>query len=341
MNPPHEPHRVWDTGFEGVAVIRVATIGTSMITRRFAAAVREVAGIELGCVYSRDAQRAAEFAAELGVPETESDLDRLLTSSDIDAIYIASPNALHHRQALATIEAGKHVLVEKPATTSAAQTAELVAAARASGVVFLEAIRSLYDPGYDLLRELLPRLGQVRRVSLRFHQRSPRYDRVLAGEAVNVFDPAMGGGALYDLGVYCAQALVHLFGEPDRVLSALVPVAGGADGAGAALAVYPGFVADLSFSKITVTGLPSAIEGEHGTLLIDHVDDPRRLTLLWLDRSEETFTVAKRGTDKLANMVDCVERFVAAVASSADVTKEQERSIAAARLIDAIRAVVA
>lgn len=319
-------------------MIRVATIGTSMITRRFAAAVGEVDGIELACVYSRDGERAAAFARELGVPASESSLERLFEAPGIDAVYVASPNVVHHRQALAAIAAGKHVLVEKPATTSAAQTAELVAAARTAGVVFLEAIRSLYDPGYELVRELLPRLGQLRRVSLRFHQRSPRYDRVLAGEAVNVFDPAMGGGALYDLGVYCAQTLVHLFGEPDRVLSALVPVASQADGAGAALAVYPGFVADLSFSKITVSPLPSAIEGERGTLLIDHVDDPRRLTLLSLDRSEEVFVVTKRGTDQLANMVDCVDGFVAAL-GGADVTEEQNRSLAAARLIDAIRAV--
>ena len=321
-------------------MIRVATIGTSMITRRFAAAVRQVDGIELACVYSRDPGRAAEVARELGAPATESDLERLLASPGIDAVYVASPNVVHHRQALAAIAAGKHVLVEKPATTSAAQTAELVAAARTAGVVFLEAIRSLYDPGYSLIRELLPRLGQVRRVTLRFHQRSPRYDRVLAGEPVNVFDPAMGGGALYDLGVYCTQSLVHLFGEPERILAALVPVASGADGAGAALAVYPGFVADLSFSKITTSALPSAIEGELGTLLIDHVDDPRRLTLLSLDRSEEEFTVTKRGDDQLANMADCVERFVAACTGRAEVAQEQERSIAAARVLDSIRSVV-
>lgn len=316
-------------------MIRVATIGTSMITRRFAAAVGEVDGIELACVYSRDGERAAAFARELGVPASEASLERLFEAPGIDAVYVASPNTVHHRQALAAIRAGKHVLVEKPATTSAAHTAELVGAAREAQVVFLEAIRSLYDPGYVVIGELLPRLGRLRRASLRFHQRSPRYDRVLRGEQVNVFDPAMGGGALYDLGVYCVQSLVHLFGSPDRVLSALVPVASGADGAGAALALYPGLVADLSFSKITASPLPSAIEGELGTLLIDHLDDPRRLTLLPLGAAEEEFSIAKRGTDQLANMVDCAERFAAAV-NGADIRAEQDRSIAAARLLDEI-----
>lgn len=318
-------------------MIRVATIGSSMITRRFAAAVREVEGIEIVCAYSRDPERAAEFAAELGAATSESDLDRLLASAGIDAVYVASPNSVHHAQALAAIAAGKHVLIEKPATTSAAQTAELVAAARAAGVVLLEEIRNVYDPGFALIRELLPRLGQIRRVSLRLHQRSARYDLVLAGETVNIFDPAMGGGAMYDLGVYCAQALVELFGEPEKVLAGLVQVAGGADGAGAALAIYPGFVADLSFSKITLPGLDNAIEGELGTLVFDDVCDPRRLTLRLLGGGEEEFTATSRGTDPLANMVYPTERFVQAVTDGADITAEQDRSIAAARVLDAIR----
>ena len=101
---------------------------------------------------------------------------------------------------------------------------------------------------------------------------------MLAGERVNIFDPAMAGGALNDLGVYCAHALVNLFGEPERVVAALVPIASGADGAGAALAVYDGFVADLSWSKITDSALPSEIQGELGTLEIDAIDSARRLT---------------------------------------------------------------
>ena len=318
-------------------MIRVATIGSSMITGRFVAAVSQVDGIEVSCVYSRDPERGAKFAADLGVPASESDLDRLLASPEIDAVYIASPNLVHYGQALAAIAAAKHVLIEKPATVSAAQTEELVAAARAAGVVLLEEVRNIYDPGFAVIRELLPRLGQIRRVSLRLHQRSARYDLVLAGEPVNIFDPALGGGAMYDLGVYCAQALVELFGEPERVLAALVPVATGADGAGAALAIYPGFVADLSFSKITLPGLGNAIEGELGTLVIDDLCDPRRLTLHSVGGGEQEFTTAKRGIDPLGNMVDATERFVQAVADGADITADQDRSIGSARVLDAIR----
>ena len=317
--------------------VRIATIGTSMITRRFAAAAADADGIELTHVYSRDPARAAAVATELGVPGWSSDLAALLACDAVDAVYVASPNSLHYPQARDALLAGKHVLVEKPATTSETQTAGLVELARDSGLVFLEAIRSLYDPGYALIRQTIATLGPIRRVSLCFHQRSARYDQVLAGGRVNVFDPALGGGALNDLGIYCVHALTDLFGEPTRVSAELVAIPGGTDGAGAVLAAYPGFVADLSFSKITAPGLPSVIEGEAASLVIDRLDDPRRLTLRPLDGAPQELLVTKRGEDQLANLLDCVERFAAAVTSRVEIAADQERSIATARLMDRVR----
>lgn len=104
-------------------MFRFATIGTSWITTQFAADAARVDGVEVACAYSRDAARAAAFAERIGAPESTSDLAGLLASDDVDAVYVASPNALHLEQALAVIRAGKHVLVEKPATTTAADFA--------------------------------------------------------------------------------------------------------------------------------------------------------------------------------------------------------------------------
>ncbi|MDQ7994147.1 MAG: Gfo/Idh/MocA family oxidoreductase, partial [Propionicimonas sp.] len=90
-------------------MIRTAAIGTSMISHRFAAAVQQVPGIELTCVYSRDAERAAAVATELGAAWSSPDLSEVLASDAIDAVYVASPNTVHHEQVLAAIRAGKHV----------------------------------------------------------------------------------------------------------------------------------------------------------------------------------------------------------------------------------------
>ncbi|MEO5831870.1 MAG: Gfo/Idh/MocA family oxidoreductase, partial [Nakamurella sp.] len=205
-------------------MIRVATIGTSTITHRFADAVRAVDGIAVTHACSRDPQRAAETADALGVTAA-TDLAALLAAdsgADIDAVYVASPNTVHHNQVRQVVRAGKHVLVEKPAVPTVAEWDELVARAADAGVVLIEAMRTAYDPGLAAVHEMLPRLGPIRRVSLRYGKRSSRYDQVLAGEQVNIFDPAMAGGALMDLGVYCVHAMVRLFGTPERVAGASI-----------------------------------------------------------------------------------------------------------------------
>ncbi len=313
--------------------IRIATIGTSSITDRFADGVRDVEGLRISHVFSRDAATAATAAERLDAVGV-SDLDALLADPDVDGVYVASPNSVHHGQVLAAVTAGKHVLVEKPAVPTVAEWDELVAAARAAGVVLIEAMRTAYDPGLEAVRAAMPAVGTVRRVSLRYGKRSSRYDQVLAGERVNIFDPAMAGGALNDLGVYCAHALVSLFGEPERIAGALVPISAGSDGAGAALAVYPGFVADLSWSKITDSALPSEIQGEAATMEIDAIDSARTLTLRFTDGRVETRTVDAPSS----TLTDEARRFAELIATGADHRPDQERTRQTLRLVEAIRA---
>ncbi len=314
-------------------MIRVATIGTSTITERLAAGVASVDGITISHAYSRDPAKAAATAAAFGA-EPASDLAALLASDAIDAVYVGSPNSVHFAQVSAAVAAGKHVLVEKPAVPTVAEWDQLVEAAQTSGVVLIEAMRTAYDPGLSAVRDAIPLLGTVRRVSLRYGKRSSRYDQVLAGERVNIFDPAMAGGALNDLGVYSAHALISLFGEPRRVAAALIPVASGADGAGTALAVYDGFVADLSWSKITDSALPSEIQGELGTLEIDAVDSARRLTLRFTDGRVESRTVDAPAE----TLTDEVRRFAELIDGDGDAAVDQERTRQTLRLLEAIRA---
>lgn len=318
-------------------MLRFATIGTSWITTQFADAVHRVPGVELTVAYSRDTARAEAFASEIGAAAWTADLSGLLASDDVDAVYVASPNSTHYEQALAAVRAGKHVLVEKPATRTAAEFATLASAARASGVILLEAMRTAYDPGTARVRELLAELGTVRLASLRYSQRSSRYDLVLAGERVNIFDPAMGGGALSDLGVYCVGALVDLFGEPQRVLAAAVTVAGGADGAGTAIAAYPEMLAEISWSKITASDVPSEVQGERATLVIDHLPAPRELTLRRLDGTEEQFTIDAPRFD----LAPEVRHFADLCAGGGDATPDQERTLATLRVLEAIRTAAA
>lgn len=315
-------------------MIRLATIGTSTITRSLVDAVGLADGIAIAAVYSRDGDRGRAFADTIGVPTTFSDLGELLASPDIDAVYVASPNTVHQEQALAAIRAGKHVLVEKPAVTNAEAWVGLCREARDAGVVLLEGMRTEYDPGLDVIRELLPSLGTIRRVQLSYQKRSARYDQVLAGQQVNIFDPALAGGALMDLGVYPIHVLVSLLGEPESVQAASVTVASGADGSGSALCGYPGFVAEVLYSKITTSNLPSEIQGELATLLIDQIASPTTITLERLDGTSTTQELPPIRH----NLVDEVDRFVALVNGSGDAARDQNLTAATLRLMDAIRA---
>lgn len=315
-------------------MLRFATLGTSWITTQFAEAVARVPGVEVAVACSRDAERAARFARVIGARSSSGDLPALLASGAVDAVYVGTPNSLHLAQATDAVRAGLHVLVEKPATLRAADFATLVAEADAAGVVVLEGMRSAYDPGTAAVRALLPRLGTLRLASLRYCQRSSRYDLVLAGERVNIFDPALGGGALNDLGVYCVSALVDLLGEPASVLAASVPIGGGGDGAGTALASYPGLVAALTWSKITASDVPSELQGEQGTLVIDHLPAPRRLELRLLDGTTEVVDVdAPPFTLEYE-----VEHFARLCRGEDSPAADHARTLAALRTMDAIRA---
>mgnify|MGYP002135705612 CR=1 FL=1 len=212
------------------------------------------------------------------------------------------------------VEAGKHVLVEKPAVLTPADFATLTAAAARNGVIVLEAMRNAYDPALAAVADLSAQLGPVRRASFAYCQRSARYDKVLAGERVNIFDPALGGGALYDLGVYCVSAMVSMFGEPERVSGWAVPIPGGADGCGAALAYNGEYIVDLSYSKITASARGGEIQCERGTLTFDSVAEPRSARVTMLDG-----TVTEHAFDgPRNNMVHEIVRFAELISGAAD-----------------------
>lgn len=315
-------------------MIRIGIVGTSSISEQFAHAVGVVDGVEVSRVASRDAARAREFADRVGAPGTAEGLDALLAAPDVDAVYLASPNAVHAEQGRAAADAGIPALVEKPAVLTADEWDAAVAHARERGVVLLEAMRSAYDPGLAEVERLVPRLGRLRRVSFRYEKRSARYDHVLAGEQTNIFDPALGGSALRDLGVYPLHVLVRLFGAPRALLGARVGIASATDGLGSALAAYDGFLADVAWSKITDTSLFSEIQGEDASLAIDAIEAPRLLTLTPRGGAAEVIRVEAPDNP----MVGEIERFRDAI-GGVDIARDQELTGLTLRAIDQILAV--
>ena len=265
-------------------MVRFATIGTSGICERFCEALAEVGDATLTACYSRDLGRARAFGEKYGATAFFDDLEEL-AAADVDAVYIASPNALHAPQALRMIAGGKHVLVEKPLASNEREAREVFDAARAAGVVALEAMRNLHVPSFAKIAEVAEgELGQVSLATFRFSKVTSRIARLRAGEHVNVFDPHLAGGSLMDIGVYCVEPAVALFGAPEtvRAVSICVPAPGSASGdpcsmidlAGEALLGYGDKVVSLSYGKTSDDLLPSQIAGDRATLLWDQTSCP-------------------------------------------------------------------
>ena len=229
-------------------MLRIATIGTSMITDDFIQVVNANDQAAFVGTLSRDANRGAAFTAERGGERNFTSLDELAAAADVDAVYIGSPNALHYEQALACIAGGKHVIVEKPFCATEAQALEVFRAAEAAGVVALEAMRPLHDPAFHAIEDALGEIAPIRRASLRFGKYSSRYNEILAGRATNIFDCNMASGSLMDIGVYTVEPMVEIFGMPSGLTSMttlLDPTTrqlthGPIDGCGSILASYGG-----------------------------------------------------------------------------------------------------
>lgn len=230
-------------------MLRVGTVGTSSIMRTIQEAIRLTDGMECRVVYSRTEEQGRAFAAEMGVPEHCTDYAAMLERSDLDLIDIASPNRFHVEQALAALEHGKHVIVEKPAAVTRGDVQRLIDAARANGVYFFEAITTLFMPQYEACRLLLPKLGRIEQAHITYAQYSSRYDAYLRGENPNIFNPAMQAGALNDMGVYCVHMAVDLFGAPQdvRYLAELGP--NGIDLAGRLTLTYPSLTCEILTAK--------------------------------------------------------------------------------------------
>ncbi|MFN2537539.1 MAG: Gfo/Idh/MocA family protein [Mycobacteriales bacterium] len=193
--------------------VRWGIAATGGIATSFAKALTRVEDASLQAVSSRSLDRATVFAAEHGAAQAYGSLSQLLDDPDVDIVYVASPHSEHCREALAAVEAGKHVLVEKPFGLNAEETAKVFDAAAGAGVFVMEGVWSRFLPAHVRLRELVAEgvIGEIRSVEASFGFPMPY------GPEHRLFDPALGGGALLDLGIYPVNTALQLLGPPVEV----------------------------------------------------------------------------------------------------------------------------
>lgn len=225
-----------------------------------------VGGHRLVAVGSRDQGRAEAFATTHGAATAHGSYEALVADPDVDIVYVASPHGLHREHALLAIEAGKHVLVEKAFTTTGDEAQEVVDAARAKGVFVMEAMWTRFLPTMVAVRERIAAgdLGGLVSVTADHSQ------MLDLSPGSRMIEPALGGGALLDLGVYCVS-LAHAFlGPVTRVRAAGAVDAAGVDHRGSAILTHEGSrMSTVTFSMETLGSNRASIAGTEGVIELD------------------------------------------------------------------------
>lgn len=236
-------------------------VGTGGIAHRFAADLAYAPGARIAAIHSRSAEKAGEFRTAFGVDRAYADLDALLADSAVDAVYLATPNALHAEQALRAIAAGKPVLVEKPLALSSADAERIGKASAASGVFAMEAMWTRFLPAVQRTKARIAAgdIGSIRaiRANLSYSREE------VAGSR---FFDAQGGGALFDLGVYPISLTLHLLGHPNGVSGRWRAARSGVDRSAEIELRYEGARSELSCGFDREGENSFLIEGTGGTL---------------------------------------------------------------------------
>ena len=270
-------------------MMKLGILGAGMIVREFLpwlAGPESPFKVEALCSTERSAEEAQALCGQYGVARHTTRYDELL--SWVDVVYIAVPNVLHVKYTRAALEAGRHVIVEKPMAPTAAQAEELAELARSKKLFLFEAVTTQYQDNYAKLREMLPKVGAVTMVQCNFSQYSSRYDDFCIGRVWPSFDPACAGGALMDLGVYNVSYVVGLFGAPNKVHYA-ANIARGIDTSGILLLEYPDFLCQCTGAKDCAAPGSVQLVGEKGRILIE--PGSSNCKKLLLDRpGQETFS---------------------------------------------------
>ncbi|MDF7660125.1 Gfo/Idh/MocA family oxidoreductase [Erwiniaceae bacterium L1_54_6] len=261
-------------------MIRFAIVGTNWITRQFIDAAHESGKMKLSAVYSRQQQQAEAFANDYPCKHLFTSLEALAASDAIDAVYIASPNALHCEQALLFMSHGKHVICEKPLASNLREAEAMIACARENQVVLFEAFKTASLPTFLQLQKSLPQVGKLRKALLNYCQYSSRYQRYLAGGNPNTFNPQWSNGSIMDIGYYCLAAAVTLWGEPQQVTAQASLLESGVDAHGVVVLGYGDFDVTILHSKVSDSLIPSEIQGEAGSLVIEKISECQQLRFI-------------------------------------------------------------
>lgn len=266
-------------------MVRFGIIGTGRISDWVLKGAAQDPRIKVVAICSRTVEAAEAFIARNPLAsgaKVYTAVEDMAADPHVDAVYVGTPNQTHCDYTITSLNAGKHVLCEKPLALNAAEGRRMVQAARAGGCLLMEAMVSTLNPNFIAASSRIAEIQPVRQYSSCFCQYSSKFDALKKGIVGTAFKPGTAG-ALRDIGVYTLYPLVALFGKPDTIQGRLTTwdtPEGITDIYGTAFLGYHGMYATLTWSKTFDSFLPTEIAGENGNLILDEIHIARKAEII-------------------------------------------------------------
>lgn len=244
--------------------LRWGIMGPGWIAERFTESLQAHTRQVIAAVASRSLERSRAFADTYGIAAAYGSYQELAAAPDIDVIYVATPHNFHHQAAVLALDGGKHVLIEKPIGINEAQARDIAERAQAGGLFAAEALWSFFLPKFDVIRQLLESgtLGELTTVLAEYGEYFEPGHRI--------FDPALAGGPLLDLGTYPLSLITTLLGEPEQIMAIGQPHSSGVNAQlSAVLSFAGGRQAVMNTNLHNFTPTTATLVGTAATLTLD------------------------------------------------------------------------
>lgn len=248
--------------------MKIGVVGNGMIVGMFLhdVALVDHAKVVALCVRPHSLEKGQKIAEEHHIPLIETDYDTFLKNPEIETVYIGIANLVHYEYAKKALEAGKHVILEKPFTVNSKEAKELAAIAKENKLFLWEAFIIPYLPSYTVVKDSVAKVGNVKLVQSNYSKISSRYAQYLSGIILPAFDLSLAGGALYDLNIYNLHFTIGLFGKPKDAHYYPTKGYNGVDTSGIAVLEYEDFNAVCCAAKDSTSPSGFVIQGDLGTL---------------------------------------------------------------------------
>jgi predicted dehydrogenase len=312
--------------------LRWGVIGTGWIAERFVSTLQRLTTQEVVAVGSRTATSAQQFASRFGLTHAHGSYEDLVADAEVDVVYVATPHNFHRPHAALALEAGKHVLIEKPITLNAAEARELADLAAARGLFCAEALWPLFTPKFDVIRQVLD-AGVLGEISTVLGSYGTWFD---ADHRIQRHD--LAGGPLLDLGTYPLSLTGWVLGAPTEVVARGTDAPSGVNGQVSALLGYASGARGIVHTSILAsTPVLLVIAGSEATLTVpDGFSLPGPFSVLRTDGARLDHTEPLIGYDGLAYQAADVARRISAGETETPYRPLRE-SVATMALIDEIR----